>query len=481
MANIKSIGGNPIVLGLDGLTDEAKATLGSASVAAGALIGSDGTESTWAQRVTTGDGAATIEKLLGNTVVWNQLYYRSAGSATVRGVTYTIDANGLITLNGTVAETGYILGYALPVTAGHKYLACGHGGNFDVNKATFELQVSGGADNSNSGLILTAASGTTQFAPAICFKHVGDVLTNVTFRPQIFDLTQMFGAGNEPSTVAEFEALFPEAYYPYDAGSLLSVNIGGVASSGDGWTAEHTIPVADYFSNGMRSAGTVRDELSAGAAVTRIGSVDLGTLTWVQNNDTPDVFYAAVSGIYVPSAQSGRIDGLVASKYYTVDTLAAIGPTMTQKTMKRSYGNVYIRDESYATAAAFKTAMSGVYLFYELATPTTQTIDPPLNLTYRVERGGTESVMVPTGEQTAPPVMDVAYGGTKESIIADALSAIAAQDGPTATANHSVGTYLTMGGTLYKVTSAIASGEAIVPGTNVTATTVMAEVIALTQ
>ena len=33
---------------------------------------------------------------------------------------------------------------------------------------------------------------------------------------QIFDLTEMFGEGNEPSTVAEFKRLFPDEYYAYD-------------------------------------------------------------------------------------------------------------------------------------------------------------------------------------------------------------------------------------------------------------------------
>ena len=61
-----------------------------------------------------------------------------------------------------------------------------------------------------------------------------------------------------------------------------------------------------------------------------------------------------------------------------------------------------------------------------------------------------------------------------------AYASIATVDGPTATASHAVGTYLTMDGTLYKVTQAIAVGETIAAGTNVTQTTVMAELIART-
>ena len=40
---------------------------------------------------------------------------------------------------------------------------------------------------------------------------------------QLFDLTQMFGAGNEPATVAEFRAMFPDDYYPYNAGELKTI------------------------------------------------------------------------------------------------------------------------------------------------------------------------------------------------------------------------------------------------------------------
>ncbi len=49
----------------------------------------------------------------------------------------------------------------------------------------------------------------------------------------------------------------------------------------------------------------------------------------------------------------------------------------------------------------------------------------------------------------------------------------------TATKSHAVGSYLIYNDVLYKVTSAIASGDTIVPGTNVTATTIMQELLAL--
>lgn len=96
------------------------------------------------------------------------------------------------------------------------------------------------------------------------------------------------------------------------------------------------------------------------------------------------------------------------------------------------------------------------------------------------EQGGTESIIVPDGEISASPVLTVAEGESAGELVMDALSAIATPDGPVATANHAINTYLTMGGKLYKVTRSIAVGESIVAETNVTETTVMAELLALT-
>ncbi|HHU80593.1 MAG TPA: hypothetical protein GXZ35_04575 [Acholeplasmataceae bacterium] len=48
----------------------------------------------------------------------------------------------------------------------------------------------------------------------------------------VFNVTLMFGTGNEPTTAAEFEAIFPDSYYPYDTGSLLNFNATGIKTVG---------------------------------------------------------------------------------------------------------------------------------------------------------------------------------------------------------------------------------------------------------
>lgn len=59
---------------------------------------------------------------------------------------------------------------------------------------------------------------------------VGDWYSMRDFK--LFDLTKMFGAGNEPSTPEEFEALFPEDYYPYNEGMLMSIPVNEVVEHG---------------------------------------------------------------------------------------------------------------------------------------------------------------------------------------------------------------------------------------------------------
>lgn len=52
------------------------------------------------------------------------------------------------------------------------------------------------------------------------------------FTLQLFDLTAMFGAGNEPSTVEEFEKMFPADYYPYNAGEIVSAGTEEIVEQG---------------------------------------------------------------------------------------------------------------------------------------------------------------------------------------------------------------------------------------------------------
>lgn len=259
-------------------------------------------------------------------------------------------------------------------------------------------------------------------------------------------------------------------------GALVPVQIAGIRST----TAQGgELDSVEWTAQTLRAAGSVRDVLYADHVDVNVGVVDMGTLEW-QWYEYGSAFVAAITGRLASASSS-----VVCAPYgeaIVISNADQIRDAANKTIICSSFNvNVFVKDTTYADATAFKAAMNGVLLHYALATPTTTPISPALPMTYKVQQGGTESIIVPDGEVSAAPVLTIAEGESAAELVMDALAAIAAPDGPTATANHAINTYLTMGGKLYKVTRAIAVGETIAAGTNVTQTTVMDELIALTQ
>lgn len=141
------------------------------------------------------------------------------------------------------------------------------------------------------------------------------------------------------------------------------------------------IPSSKYFPDGMRSAGSAYDEINflSQKAIKRIGAVDLGSLNWSYDPvASRERFEAVVSGIKLISVTSVK-GNLVCSKY-TTTSIDDVYLHTADKTIAVHYEieQVWVYDSSYTDAAAFKAAMSGVMLYYELATPVETAITPPL-------------------------------------------------------------------------------------------------------
>ena len=142
---------------------------------------------------------------------------------------------------------------------------------------------------------------------------------------------------------------------------------------------------------------------SDGTVTRRYGVVDLGTLTYTKYDVTQGtLFRGAISDIKQVSA-SGFAPKCVCAKYETIDTSSRKEKTISQAV---SNSSIDIIDSSYSDAATFKTAMSGVYLVYELATPTTESADPYQNPQI-VDDFGTEEY-VDAGVTASTPTRDVA-------------------------------------------------------------------------
>ena len=128
--------------------------------------------------------------------------------------------------------------------------------------------------------------------------------------------------------------------------------------------------------------------------------------------------------------------------------------------------------------------MNGVYLVYELATPTTESATPYI-LPQIVSPYGTEEYICTEQSGVSVPVgHDSKYYddlvGKLDGLPWNFSSLIAPNESTNkASQNYAVGSYLIYNNTLYKVTSAIASGGTITPNTNCVATTIMAEILSL--
>lgn len=144
-------------------------------------------------------------------------------SQTISGITchYLEDGTG-VTLTGTKSTAYAIFDFGVykkPII-GHKYLwFYQHSNAGDViNRVYIELKY---IDEDGKGHWFNGTEQVytlSEYAEKFEFHPIvkdNTTCNGFTFKPQLFDLTEMFGAGNEPKTVAEFKTKFPNDYYPY--------------------------------------------------------------------------------------------------------------------------------------------------------------------------------------------------------------------------------------------------------------------------
>lgn len=192
-------------------------------------------EKAYQKDIPSGAKLASVKEIGGRTIVWNQLVTKQTESAYQYGLDFSWLDNGRIRISGTSTFADedpnvYTILKPIEVIGNHKYLfkltgtdrfcILGYGvgdATSPVQKLIFNVQDSGIENLTIYGVKEKIQSGTV----------IDDVVC-----PQIFDLTKIFGAGNEPSTPEEFEALFPEDYYPYNAGELMSAPVNEVVEQG---------------------------------------------------------------------------------------------------------------------------------------------------------------------------------------------------------------------------------------------------------
>lgn len=287
---------------------------------------------------------------------------------TLHGVTASFGDDGSITLNGTqTTEAGYIR-VAFPTPFKVQQYAVSMF-NATANSG-IEFSLRGNVNYNSVGMWhrLNSANNTfvgTPTGEAYYWQfqiNVGAVFNN-------FKISPMMVSGSTPAT----------AYKPYMRNTYPfgTTTLRGIQKLDDNGNLY-------YYGDTYEWDGTV---------TRKYGVVDLGTLNWV-GNTANQVFWCGFP-------QMKRPCGLKCAKYpqdFATNVSLVADKTIWNEKYAFAPDNLIIRDTDYSVldAPAFKTAMSGVMLVYELATPTTESADP-FTAVQTVEDGGTEEFTTTNG------------------------------------------------------------------------------------
>ena len=405
------------------------------------------------------DKSAVIRRIKGNSVVWEQkLKSPSDENANWQGYTssmLTTEIQGRemrCTLTGaSVATNPYQVGITglLPLgsVGGHKYLFCAWvkvsylngqlGNNFtfehdfnswtlypavsEVDKWTFVSRIWESPKNNNRSATIrppwayTGANG----AKAGDWYAIKDAM--------FFDLTAMFGAGNEPATVEEFRKVYNDAYYPYCQPELRGVKTGAIKTVGfnlfdgncarviGGMTYIVSNYAAAYYSetkNGAQTAVLIKDgvytpECSGYLHLT--GTADA----------TPCVHFQ----------HSGVMDGECAPyEEHTLNLpeilklfrngMHAVGDVFDEINIDTYIQRCEYRDYVEGDESNAEVLTDGVHTVAKLTEPIITPLSEPIALDYYCEDWGSEEA-IPTSSASAPFRADIVYQFNAEGRIRD--------------------------------------------------------------
>lgn len=259
------------------------------------------------------------------------------------------------------------------ITQGHKYFISATAKSDKANNVVlcpYTDKSAFGTENQTStpntewntyAVVLTALE--TNASIGIGFRAAGDTTiigaTNSCKDVQFVDLTQMFGAGNEP-TLEQCREIFANESYPYNAGALVSADVTAVQ------VGDNVIQLPNSIS--LKSAGSVYDSLEFYEQdgkyyqkhTQRVGVVDLGTLMW-DNNGNVD---ANIQYLSESITERARNQNGICARYPVVDDYRLINCMIL-----RNQDTKIAILSPITSSTDFTASVQGTLLYYELATP----------------------------------------------------------------------------------------------------------------
>lgn len=317
-----------------------------------------------------------------------------ASTKTLNGVTYTKIDNGY-RLNGTcTGSVNYDVLYNIDnppihITKGHKYLLLDNRTNvISSTSANVTVQILnvgattifGTSDMMTEGVVFSGAASQD----ADCYMRIrieqGVTYNNVILLPQFFDLTAMYGYGKEPTTVEQFKKDYPQ-FFDEKLDGIWNVRTSGISTKDLSDNYDKIDLLSTQTLNGINGVNDYIEVIDKGNGLydlkktQNIDSVDLGTLTW--DIDSSNFYSSSINSVIKPATDNAAPANCVCDKY----TICSINKSFVNGDFAvNATGYIYFRNSAYTTAAAFKTAVTGTILYYQLATPVTTTI--ATNLTY---------------------------------------------------------------------------------------------------
>lgn len=263
----------------------------------------------------------------------NLLPRTASGTQTTSGVTFTVNDDGSVTMNGTAtANISWDYSADAPVRLDGDYIISGLNGG-SASTWRFQYATKNAEGTQSAWAYVNIDEQTRPFTDAVSIFRFriliasGTTLDNVTVYP-------MIRRADDPGPT----------YTPY-TGETTTTDLGRTVYGG-------TVDVV------------------SGELVVDRAMVDLGTLNWTKYSVSQGTLFRsyAISDANIPYDSTE----FICSNYETVRLGARLNGTISSSIANR----VDIIDNSYSDAAAFKTAMNGVQLVYELSTPETYQLTP---------------------------------------------------------------------------------------------------------
>lgn len=339
-------------------------------------------DTAYSKAVPSGAKVMDVKLIGGKSVVGNNQWILPEYDKDVSGIHIKNDvAKNIVTITGTLANINYsipLFPEYVAIVPKHKYY------KYTPSTMKISLRTMESTDGNstswsrpNTEEILIApdnAHVSTSYIYSDA-KYPGPpvgTVFNETFSPLLIDLTQMFGAGNEP-TLEQCREIFSSESYPYNAGTLTSADVTAVQ------VGDKVIPLPNSIS--LKSAGSVYDSLEFYEQdgkyyqkhTQRVGVVDLGTLTYLlASGGLSPSGMIFVSSLDVKPRIGSRPNNVICHMYQSNDAWQYVSAIDDKSMMVSSNANgrIYIRNDDYDNdVVGFKQAMQGVLLYYELATP----------------------------------------------------------------------------------------------------------------